>query len=56
MNPRQIKSLELGCVAMVQGEKLSFSLGQYAIVFQAEVYANKACTIENLDRNCENRK
>jgi hypothetical protein len=35
--------------------KLSFGLGQYTIVFQAEVYAIKACTIENLDRNYKNR-
>jgi long-subunit fatty acid transport protein len=37
------------------GWKLSFSLGQYTTVFQAEVYAMKACTIENLDRNYKNR-
>jgi hypothetical protein len=30
--------------------KLSFSLGQYITVFQAEVYAIKACAVENLDR------
>jgi hypothetical protein len=51
MDPRQIKALEPGCVAMVQGENLSFSLGQYTMVFQAEVYALKACAIENVDRN-----
>jgi hypothetical protein len=28
--------------------KLSFSLGQYTTVFQAEVYTIKACTVENL--------
>jgi hypothetical protein len=32
-------------------QKLSFSLGQYTTVFQAEVYAIKACAVENLDRN-----
>jgi hypothetical protein len=37
------------------GRKLSFSLGQYTTVFQAEVYAIKAYTIENLDRNYKNR-
>jgi ribonuclease HI len=37
------------------GRKPSFSLGQYTAVFQAEVYAIKACTIENLDRNHKNR-
>jgi ribonuclease HI len=35
--------------------KLSFSLGQYTTVFQAEVYAIKACAVENLDRNYRNR-
>jgi hypothetical protein len=35
--------------------KLSFSLGQYTVVFQAEVYAIKACADENIDRNYKNR-
>jgi hypothetical protein len=35
--------------------KLSFTLGQYTTVFQAEVYAIKACAVKNLDRNNENR-
>jgi hypothetical protein len=35
-------------------QKLSFSLGQYTTVFQAEVYAIKACAVENLDRNYKN--
>jgi ribonuclease HI len=35
--------------------KLSFSLGRYTTVFQAEVYAIKACVKENLDRNYRNR-
>jgi ribonuclease HI len=29
--------------------KLSFSLGRYTTVFRAEVYAFKACTVENLE-------
>jgi hypothetical protein len=29
--------------------KLSFSLGQYTTVFQAEVTAIKACAVENLE-------
>jgi hypothetical protein len=37
------------------GRKLSFRLGNYATVFQAEVYAIKACTVGNLDRNDKNR-
>jgi hypothetical protein len=36
--------------------KLSFSHGQYSItVLQAEVYAIKACTVENLEGNYKNR-
>jgi hypothetical protein len=31
------------------------SLGQYRIVFQAEVYAIMACVVENLDKNYRNR-
>jgi hypothetical protein len=38
------------------GWKLSFSLGQYTTVFQAEVYAIKACAVENLDRNYKNKE
>jgi hypothetical protein len=37
------------------GQKLSFSLGQYTTVFQAAVYAIKACVAETLDRNYRNR-
>jgi hypothetical protein len=29
-------------------QKLNFSLGKYTIVFQAEVYAIKTCTVESL--------
>jgi hypothetical protein len=35
--------------------KLSFSLGQYTTVFQAEVFIFKACVTESLDRNYRNR-
>jgi ribonuclease HI len=35
--------------------KLSFSPGRYTTAFQAEVYAIKACTVENLNRNYKNR-
>jgi hypothetical protein len=31
--------------------RLSFSLGQYTTVFQAEVYAIKACADASMDRN-----
>jgi hypothetical protein len=36
-------------------EKLSFSFGKYTTVFQAEVYAIKACEAENIDRDYKNR-
>jgi hypothetical protein len=32
------------------GQSFSFSLGRYATVFQAEVYAIKACTDESIKR------
>jgi hypothetical protein len=35
--------------------KLSFSLGRYTTVFQAEVYAIEACAVKNLDKNYKNR-
>jgi hypothetical protein len=35
--------------------KVSFSLGQYTTVFDAEVYFIKACAVENLDRDYKNR-
>jgi hypothetical protein len=37
------------------GRKLGFSLEQYTTAFQAEVYATKACAVENLDMNNKNR-
>jgi hypothetical protein len=37
------------------GQKLSFSLGQYTMVFQAEVYAINTSEVENMDRNYGNR-
>jgi hypothetical protein len=36
-------------------QKLSFSLGQYRIVFQAEVCTIKACAVGNLDGNYKKR-
>jgi hypothetical protein len=35
--------------------KCNFSLGGYTTVFQAEVYAIKACAAENIDRNYRHR-
>jgi ribonuclease HI len=37
-------------------QKLRFSLGKYITIFQAEVCAIKACTVENLGRDYRNRK
>jgi hypothetical protein len=56
MGPRQMKVLELDVwpwyVADIQ---LSFSLGWYTTVFQAEVPAIKACADENNKRGYCNR-
>jgi ribonuclease HI len=49
------KELDLGSIAMEQRRKFTFSLGQYTTIFQAEVYAIKACAVENLDRDYKNR-
>jgi hypothetical protein len=35
--------------------KLSFGLGKYTTIFQAEVYAIKACAVGNFDRGYRNR-
>jgi hypothetical protein len=35
-------------------KKLSFSLGKYITILQAEMYAIKACTVDNLDRGYRN--
>jgi hypothetical protein len=37
-------------------QKRNFILGKHATIFQAEIYANKACAVENLDRNYINKK
>jgi hypothetical protein len=36
-------------------KKLSFDLGRYTTVFQAEVYAIKACAAENIDKDYKNK-
>jgi ribonuclease HI len=55
MVPRPKKGTEAGVYCHGTRRKFSFSLGQYTTVFQTEVYAIKACTGENLDRNYRNR-
>ena len=49
------KSTGAGVYCHGTRRKHSFSLGQYTTVFQAEVYAIKACIMENLVRNYRNR-
>jgi hypothetical protein len=44
-----------GVYGQVMRKRFSFSLGRYATVFQAEVYAIKACTDENIKRGYCNR-
>jgi ribonuclease HI len=52
MGPRQMKALELGCAAMALNK---VSVGQYTTVFQADVYAIKACDDENIKRRYRER-
>jgi hypothetical protein len=42
---------ELGVYGQSVGRRLSFSLGRYATVFQAEVYAILACAHEIQSQN-----
>jgi hypothetical protein len=49
------KKAQAGVYCHRTRRKLSFSLGQYTTVFQAEVYAIKGCAVENLDRDYKNR-
>jgi ribonuclease HI len=46
---------EVYCYRTATGQILSFSLEQYTTIFQAEVYAIKACAGENIGRNYKNR-
>jgi ribonuclease HI len=55
MVPKQKKALGAGVYCHKTREKLSFSLGKYTTVFQAEVYAMKACAAENIDKKYKNR-
>jgi hypothetical protein len=48
---KTIKGIGAGVDCHGTGRKISFGLGQYTTVFQAEVCAIKACAAENLDRN-----
>jgi ribonuclease HI len=41
---------EAGVCGHGMKQKFSFSLGQYTTVFQVEVYAIKACAVENIKR------
>jgi hypothetical protein len=53
--PKQKKALGAGVYCHGTRQKLSLSLGQYTVVFQANVYDIKACTVENVGRNYKNR-
>jgi hypothetical protein len=55
MVPGQKKGTGAGVYCHGTRRKLSFSLGQCTTVFQAKVYAIKACAVENLDRDYKNR-
>jgi hypothetical protein len=48
MDPRQLGPV---CKAMAQRERFSFNLAQYTTVFQADVYAIKACAVDSINRN-----
>jgi hypothetical protein len=52
MGPRQMKA---GVYGYGTRKRLSFSLGQYTIIFQAEVYAIKASSIQNINRSYKNK-
>jgi hypothetical protein len=54
-NSKTNKGTGAGVYAYGTRQKLSFSLGKYTRVFQAEVNAIMACTTENLDSNYINR-
>jgi hypothetical protein len=49
------KGIGAGVYCHETRRELSFSLGQYTTVFQAEVHAIKACAVENLDREYKKR-
>jgi hypothetical protein len=55
MVPRQTKALELGCIVTEQGGNLVSVLVSTQQSSRREVYAIKACAVENLDRNYKNR-
>jgi hypothetical protein len=52
---KTVKGTGSGVCCQGTMRELSFSLGQHTAVFQAEVYAIKACIDENLDRGYRNR-
>jgi ribonuclease HI len=55
MIPKQEKGTAAGVYCFRTRITLSFSLGRYKTVFQAEVYAIKACADDNMDGNYKNR-
>ena len=49
MGPRPIKALMLGSIGGGFREGHSFSVGLHTTAFQVEIYAIKACIIENTE-------
>jgi hypothetical protein len=52
---KQTKAPEAGVYGYSTKQKLCFSLRQYTTIFQTEVYAIKACMVENLNGNYKDR-
>jgi ribonuclease HI len=55
MGPRSTKALVLGCIDGGLRRGHSFSLGLHTTVFQAEIYAIKACIIEDIEKGYTGR-
>jgi hypothetical protein len=55
VNGRPIKALVLGCVDGAWERDTAVSLGLYTPVFQSEIYAIKACVMENIEKGYTGR-
>jgi hypothetical protein len=54
--PKLIQVVGSGVYHYATRQKLSFNLVKYTALFQAEVYASRACAVGNLNRDYNNRK
>ena len=54
-NGRPIKALVLGCIDGPWEGDTAFSLGLQSTLFQAEIYAIKACVMENIEKGYAGR-